>query len=416
MRLRSIAVAGPLAVLACLSGCDAPTTLLVDVSLRAGSPAPASLSVSVFGPRGRIGRAENLAASPLPGRLVVTGLPDEDGVVRVAVVDSAGGSRAGVRAPFRAHAQTHVSLELAADVPDADRDGVPDLIDVCPDDADPEQLDSDGAGAGDACGGASATDLPVGDLPPADASTDLATPDLAMPDLVPPTDLLAPPSVCPGSYLFCEGFDTSAALTRFNVDTHAPLTSVSIDTSRAYRGAASVKFTGDTRTATQPNTYLQGELRKTSPLPRDPVWFRFFVYFPSSYPALETALIKLSQTADPFGLWALAVDGRTLITYTTSSLGLPTQRSTTNLPVDRWACVEVGFDFAPADAGAGTNTARVFLDGTEITALASPPFSPSPAMTLQALGLETNLDPGVAPFSFWVDEYVVDSQRVGCGN
>lgn len=35
---------------------------------------------------------------------------------------------------------------------DADDDGIPDAIDVCPSRLDPDQADSDGDGVGDACG------------------------------------------------------------------------------------------------------------------------------------------------------------------------------------------------------------------------------------------------------------------------
>ncbi len=48
-------------------------------------------------------------------------------------------------------------------LPDRDLDGVPDEVDVCPDDWDPEQLDADGDGVGDACADAdSGEPLPEG--------------------------------------------------------------------------------------------------------------------------------------------------------------------------------------------------------------------------------------------------------------
>ncbi|MDB4965427.1 MAG: hypothetical protein JWN44_1116 [Myxococcales bacterium] len=154
---------GIAALAACVLGCSAPTTVLVDVTSADGAPA-AGLLVSVYDRFGALVR-DRPATAKLPGTIVVE-LPDRVDVLRVVV----GGAPVlgGTRVTTIVGRQAHAAIAVATTTADADADGVPDELDDCPTIANGDQADADGDGRGDACGGsvtacAAATRVPFCD-------------------------------------------------------------------------------------------------------------------------------------------------------------------------------------------------------------------------------------------------------------
>lgn len=135
---------------ASLAGCkdDAPTTILLHVSLRSGAPFPAALTMSVYTAAGRVVDGKRLpeqasTALTLPATVVL--YPAEQrGTVRVHVraLDAADHAIADATTSVElvTGKQVEASVELGdALVADRDGDGVPDAIDDCPDVPNPEQ-------------------------------------------------------------------------------------------------------------------------------------------------------------------------------------------------------------------------------------------------------------------------------------
>src|SRR5438128_8082203 len=90
-------------------GCDnAPTTILVDLSLAAGESTPLSIFVSVFDAHGARVHDHRLPSNQLPGTLMVSGLPAQTETVRVvARGDKLLGATA---AQTRPHQQVRVGI------------------------------------------------------------------------------------------------------------------------------------------------------------------------------------------------------------------------------------------------------------------------------------------------------------------
>ncbi len=114
------------------------------------------LKVAVFdaaGVRARVDRLPTMGAATLPGQFTLE-VADRTAALTVLVSGIKGSAVVGVGSVLVPAASTDAPLELTLTVPglDSDSDGVPDALDRCRFVADPDQLDGDRDGSGDACG------------------------------------------------------------------------------------------------------------------------------------------------------------------------------------------------------------------------------------------------------------------------
>jgi hypothetical protein len=221
-------------VVALFSACDSETTLLLDMRLAGGMPQPGALRVSLFHD-GLLHRSTvPTTGRALPGTLIVRNLrPGPALRTQVDGLDGAGNlsSQAAQLVDLQSGLQNKLLLTLGPALGDADGDGVPDVIDDCPEKADPDQK----------CAGT--IDLALG-------VEDLAVGDLAqLPDLGPPPDLTGidlfgadlSPSACPPGALLCDDFELGND-SRWvpGIETGKPLVLLTIDTVRARGGSYSL--------------------------------------------------------------------------------------------------------------------------------------------------------------------------------
>jgi hypothetical protein len=161
-------LAALLALGALAGGCgdDTPTSLLLTVMNGGDAPAASAVRVRVLDGRGE---AHDLASFPAPanpagGKLgTVVVYPGASGSLALRLLAQGTAqdqvvSEGTAKVTLRAGRQTTAAITLKGPSrgPDGDGDGVPDDIDNCPLEPNPQQRDSDGDGQPDGCGGADA--------------------------------------------------------------------------------------------------------------------------------------------------------------------------------------------------------------------------------------------------------------------
>jgi hypothetical protein len=169
------------AIAALLAGCSSTTTN-VDIALGTvlGAPQPTHIDMHLYDRHGTVVPDASLDNPALPGDIVVLVSDDAQEVRGWASATAADGRLLGAfgRAAVTPGQSVTLPLILSTNLPlDSDGDGVPDAIDDCPTVANPDQLDSEGSGTGDACravGGGGLTGDDGGVLvngPPADGGS-----------------------------------------------------------------------------------------------------------------------------------------------------------------------------------------------------------------------------------------------------
>lgn len=152
MTRRALLVA---ALLTAAVGCrSAPTTVRVSLALGAGVGGD-DLQLTVYDRNGRVVDASDLGSpSKLPGDVVVMLSPNA-GEARVLAIALGGGvpvGEASGRVPVVPAREMTLGLTVTAGMlPDADGDGVPDVLDNCPNAPNADQACGDGSNVGDAC-------------------------------------------------------------------------------------------------------------------------------------------------------------------------------------------------------------------------------------------------------------------------
>jgi hypothetical protein len=401
-----------LLLVACVIGCSSgETKLVVQVNAGAGI-APAAVDVSVFDAHGMIGHG-HVEPAKIPGAMSILGLADVMQEVRV-VASGAVGFRTvlgGTRATIRPHATTTAELVLAAQA-DADGDGVPDALDDCPNDYDPMQESAAGGAPGDACRGGVGDDLamPLADLAnptPRDlAGVDQAGADLATP---PPPDMAASGSLCAtAGLLLCDGFESGTIGGTWFINQAGGAT-ISVDTTRAYRGTRSLKAHNAAQGS--PGTFQQADIVESGTFAagQAPTHFfvRAFVYIQSGFANNAAAIFIGGQADPPYSAVNVQLENGGFSSYNNLPNPAISKGPASTMPKDRWACLEWEIDLA--------GTVNLWVDGTLVTQLSgAQSVTSNPAMGVLGFGLLTSATANLGARDVWLDEIAVDRTRITC--
>jgi hypothetical protein len=215
-----------------------------------------------------------------------------------------------------------------------------------------------------------------------------------------------PPSLCPGHFLFCDGFEQGLAnwTGSSNVGGQA-----SVDSIHVYRGAKALHSHLDALAVGASATALVTKYGST-PWPTH-VFTRLFAYVPSPYPPSGEGLLDIDHLVSPFagiGLLLLPPSaGLGMLTFNTS----PNQNwrsTTTSSALDQWVCFEVEVDTT-------AETSHLYMNDAEVTDLMHTGLA-LPQLGLTNVGLSVSGGSAQGPTDAWLDEVAVDSARIGCAN
>jgi hypothetical protein len=205
----------------------------------------------------------------------------------------------------------------------------------------------------------------------------------------------------------CDGFEEPTLNSRWTSASTAGST-VTLDTSRAYRGNGSIHAHTLATTAGVTATAKLRVYEGTNGLITGVAHVRVWAYFASPYPtAYEQALIFATNSGQ--GIAAASVGG--FVESNDFTYGQYRISTMTMWPIDRWACLELAI---PSNS---EGTTRFYIDDVEVTdvAITTPTGMPEPAPDHLYVGLEwyqPNVNLG--PTDAWFDEVIIDSQPITC--
>jgi hypothetical protein len=216
-------------------------------------------------------------------------------------------------------------------------------------------------------------------------------------------DLGPAPARCSGSSaLLCESFETPLLLAGWSQSAHNG--SVSIDTSRAFRGKSSLRSSIQA-SALNTSPYATVNQSKIFPI-LGTLYARVWVYFPSPLSAQFEQFLNFTDSGGTGLSLATDTGAVTLNDYA----GGVYVMSMTKLPLDRWVCVQ--FDMVQ---GATTGAMHVTIDGKLLSDL--PPVAPTPTAVNLILGVDFNSNNAAIPaYDAWFDELIVDNKPISCAD
>lgn len=403
---------------------------MVDVA-SSSKVAPAAVTISLFDTHGLLGR-RRLEHPALPGQLSVAGLPAVVESLRVVAAAEGPVLLDGARLDLRPPGQVTQQLTLRADTLDSDGDSVPDSVDDCPFVADPDQANSDGDGAGDACPGEvppdlsvaapddggivlSASDLAVvagADLATA-ASHDLATAashDLATAGSVdmakpPAPDLATPVSIDMGNVpIFTEGFENGITGANWSSSFQTG-GSAATSPNVVHRGFYSLHVQANALAA---GGSLQAEIVETVAVPLPDMYVRVFAYVPSGFDSASVAILTVDQQASPHkGISLDLAQGSFATVNSVPGSPLTTTATTPTMPTNQWVCLEWHLHIGTS------GSVELAVNGVTVSALSvSQALQPSPTVGEIGLGF-VSTTPAAAREAYF-DDFAVDKYSIGC--
>lgn len=361
-------------LLLCVAACD-ETTLFIDIRLAAGQPQPNALRLVLYHDGVLHRSTVPMAGKTLPGSLLVKDLAAGPGLrVQLDGIDGAAKliEQAAGLADIKANVENRMSLTLGPPLADADGDGVPDVVDDCPQSPDADQK----------CSGGS-LDLAVAHDLAGDLAGDLGGSDAAV------------VSACPMDTILCDDFESGdASKWTPGIEEPKPEVLLQVDTVRPHGGSYSLHTQVIKGTLTTSlNRSLEEDLAPIQP----PFAMRTFVYNVDILDDFTLIFLfwagndTISLGGGGGGFWAMTED------FGSSSTD---HISSTMVPTGAWTCVEVVHDGSQV---------HLYTDGIERLV-----FAPMVTGPFDKISAGMPRWPPRRDTEVFVDDFVLAKSRVGC--
>jgi hypothetical protein len=210
------------------------------------------------------------------------------------------------------------------------------------------------------------------------------------------------PSLCPGDFAFCDGFEQGLGAWSL---AQAGGGTASVSTTHVYRG--NYALSSELPSTAAAGTSLTAVVTHPQNWP-EPLFARVFAYVSSPShraPANATNLLLLNNTSPDQGTSVFVAGNSQEIGLSTFGVADANGQSHGVMPLEQWVCIELEAD--------GAN-ATVWIDGSASPVLTLPFAIPTATLFLD-LG-QGYISAGVTDTTFeaWFDEIAVNKTRVGC--
>jgi hypothetical protein len=246
-------------------------------------------------------------------------------------------------------------------------------------------------------------DVPVIDAPSVDAIDAPVAVDTG--DAGTPPDDVPPSSSCATAHptaLFCDGFET-ATLTGWSGYSLGSGTAMQT-TAMAYRGVGSLR--ADTTAAGgTAAVHWNGLAGRTT----GDIYVRGFFYFPSGYTFYQVGVMLLLPRTPADNVAMMIGGGGGFGGWSGAGMQYVPGSSTVMAPRDRWVCLEMHVTLSATTTGG----LEMFMDGMPVGSASG--FATTPADGQQEVHVGfPHTDVMQEPATVYVDEVVVDTNRIGC--
>lgn len=205
--------------------------------------------------------------------------------------------------------------------------------------------------------------------------------------------------------LVCDGFTQTTLNPRWTPDFTSG--AIMVDAQRSYRGTSSLHASTSTITSATTNPHASIVSYDGLGTVTGIVYAREWIYIPATFPTVEFA--QVMNFADDAGLGISLGTRDGFLVNNDYTSGMYKQSTTVPLPVGRWACFQMEMP------SGSTATARVFVDGVEVSDIAITRTSTQPRPTHVYVGLTWIGTLSSLPASeVWIDELVIDSAPTTC--
>lgn len=404
-----------------VAGCSGGEAI-VRVTVNPASTQPSALRITLYG-NGRLVFPSTLALGQklLPGAVLVQNIDASIKNFRILVdgLDGNGDikSQGATKVTLRAGAETPTTVQLVdGQLADRDGDGVPDVIDDCPDQSDADQRCAQPPDlsappppdlrAGNDLDGAASSDLlgaPLDLRAAADLRSDQGP--AMMPDL---NGFVS----CPGGSLFCDNFETGDTSKWDALVPGGSGATLAVSTNLAHSGTHALRAQTSGGTSTvwlKHRLRCQGDMSAECPITTGSLYFRAFLYSATAFNYPLYFLFAHRDSGDNdyvVGLDTFSGGGWYIYNKNPGSAYAMTGAFNPGV----WHCVELEVEFFGSD-----NVVKIWVDGG--TATSSPNITganAAPAIGEIDVGVVYQNVGGGLMNDFYLDDIVASTSKIGC--
>jgi hypothetical protein len=216
-------------------------------------------------------------------------------------------------------------------------------------------------------------------------------------------DMARNPSLCPGTFKICDGFEDATINARWSQDTSGG--TFTLDNTFSYRGNQSLHLHDNGAASAGADPFTNLVTHMAFPL-SGVAYARVFFYFPPTYPGAFNQVMNFSDESGNGVAFATKTDNPLLNDYTTP---VAYNQSSTTIPLGQWVCLSMS-----VVQGTNPGAVKLFVKDAEVTDVTANNTG-TPTWSHIYIGMDWVGNPANQPATdIWIDEVVINDSPVLC--